>query len=127
MDNLGERIEGFWEAFESGDIERSVREYVDDDCVMKMPGQPELRGRAAMRAMFEAFTAELVGMKHETLVAVERGDVYAAETRYRARTPAGKIVTWESADVVRFRSGKIVSWHVHHDPSVLGAQLAAAG
>jgi ketosteroid isomerase-like protein len=37
--------------------------------------------------------------------------------------PTGKTVTWQSADIVQFRSGRIAVWHVYHDTLPFLAQL----
>jgi predicted ester cyclase len=109
-----------------------------DDCEMTMPGAPAMRGLASIRATLEAWTRALPDLAPETIVAVEQGDVYAAETRFSGthtgpmRTPQGELpptkrrVTWQSADVVRVRGGKICAWHVYHDPVALFAQLGVA-
>ena len=66
---------------------------------------------------------------------IESGDTYAGEARYTGThrgvlatpqgelPPTGQRVSWDSADVVRVADGKIVSWHIYHDPLRLLAQL----
>lgn len=134
MNEHAAKLEAFWKAYESGDLARAEQSFAPD-CEMTMPGLPPMKGAAAVRATFEAWRAALPDMRHETVTAVESGDTYAGETRFTAthlgplRTPAGELpptrrsVSWQSADVVRFKDGRIASWHVYHDAGALLAQL----
>jgi ketosteroid isomerase-like protein len=109
------------------------------DCELVMPGAPPLRGEAQIRGMFEAYVDALPDFRAETLVAVESVDTYAAETRFAgthdgplvtphgAIPPSGRQIGWQSADIIRFRGGKIASWHVYHDPSSLLTQFGVLG
>ena len=134
MANLRESVEGFWSDFEAGRIGDAVAR-LGDDCEFVMPGAPPMRGLAALRPFFEGWRSAFPDMRHETAHAIESGATYAAETDFRGthrgalrsangELPAtGREVRWRSADVLRFADGKIVSWHVYHDPGVLFAQL----
>ena len=135
MGELGAKVQAFWKGFEAGDMEAIVATAIAPDCEFTMPGAPPLRGADAVRGMFEAWRAAFPDMRHETVHAIESGDTYAAETRFSAphrgplrgvagEIPAtGRAVRWQSADVIRFREGKIASWHVYHDPHALLSQL----
>ena len=65
---------------------------------------------------------------------IEQGDTFAGEARYtgthraplatpQGEVPATRSGAWQSADIVRVAGGKIVSWHVYHDPIAIMAQL----
>lgn len=135
MTDLTTKLEAFWKAYEAGDVAKATEAFAPD-CEMVMPGMPPLKGAAAVRAMFEAWRGALPDMRHETVHGIEAGDTYAGETRFTGthtgplRTPAGELpptrrsVSWQSADVVRFREGRIASWHVYHDAGALFAQLS---
>ena len=128
-------VESFWSAFAGRRLTEAFRDHMAPDCEFILPGSPPLRGEAQIRRMFEAYVSAFPDFAKETLHAIESGDTYAAETRFAGThraplaTPQGTIpatgrrVTWQSADMVRTRDGKIVSWHVYHDPIPLMAQL----
>jgi len=133
-----EIVSSFWSAFEAGRIDEAIRDHLADDCEIVMPGSPPLRSAPAIRGMFEAYRTAFPDFAHRTLHAIESGDTYAAETRYTGThrgalatpsgviAPTGREVRWQSADVVRMQAGKIVSWHVYHDPMPMLAQLGVA-
>ena len=128
-------MESFWKAFGTGDFERIAGSLAQPDVEFVMPGAPPLRGIPAVRGLWEAWRAAFPDMRHETAHAIEHDDTYAAETRFVAThtgtlrnaqgevPPTGRVIRWQSADVVRFRDGKIASWHVYHDQLPLLAQL----
>jgi ketosteroid isomerase-like protein len=39
----------------------------------------------------------------------------------------GKKIAWDSCDYIRVRNGRIVSWHVYHDPAPLNQALGVDG
>lgn len=131
----GEVVRTFWKVFGERRFDDVFRDCVGADCEFVMPGAPPMRGAQAIRQLFEAYTRAFPDFACATLHAVEGGDTYAAETRFSGthsgplRTPQGELrptgrtVTWTSADIVRVTDGKIVSWHVYHDPIPLLAQL----
>ena len=133
-----EIVASFWRAFAARDPREAYREHMTDDCELVMPGAPPMKGETAISAMFAAYKTAFPDFAAETLVAIESGDTYAAETRFagthreplvsaQGTLPAtGRRVTWQSADIVRVRAGKIASWHVYHDPIPLLAQLGVA-
>jgi ketosteroid isomerase-like protein len=134
----GEVVAGFWQAFEAGQIDEVFARWMAPDCEMVMPGMPPMRGTAQIRPMFEGYASALPDFAARPVHAVEQGDTWAGETRYTGthqralHTPAGVLppsgreIAWQSADIVRIRDGRIVSWHVYHDPMVLLGQLGAA-
>ena len=134
MSDLSAKVEKFWAAIEGGDL-AGAGELLAPDCEFTMPDIPALNGAEAVRGMFETWLAALPDMRHRTVHQIERGDTYAAETHFTAthtgalRTPAGDLpptkrrLAWQSADIIRFRGGRIVSWHVYHDPAALLGQL----
>jgi ketosteroid isomerase-like protein len=125
-------VESFWKQFRSDTV---VRDFIADHCELVMPGMPPLRGHAAIGQMFAAYARALPDFACKILHAIESGDTYAGEARYSGThrgplatpqgelPPTGNAVTWDSADIVRVEDGKIVSWHIYHDPLRLLAQL----
>ena len=97
-----------------------------------------MRGEAQILGMFQAYLSAFPDFAVHTLHAIESADTYAAESRFegthrgplvssQGNIPAtGRRVSWQSADIVRVSDGKIVSWHVYHDPIPLLAQLGVA-
>ncbi len=134
MSDMSKRVETFWAAIESGNF-AAASEMLTPDCEFTMPDIPPLNGANAVRGMFEVWLAALPDMRHATVHRIEAGDTYAAETSFTAthtgtlRTPAGDLpptqrkLAWQSADIIRFRNGRIASWHVYHDPAALLGQL----
>jgi predicted ester cyclase len=88
-----------------------------------------------IRPMFEAYARAFPDFGWAPLQGVEQGDTFAGEAKYSGTyraplaTPQGeipatnKVITWQSADIVRTENGRIVSWHVYNDPIAIMAQL----
>ena len=124
----------FWAAFESGDWS-TIGSLVDDDIHWKMPGM-EMRGAAPLLEMLHTYRLAFPDLRHEVQSSVESGDTIAIELFVRGthtgpmQTPkgvvpaTGKSVVWDSCDYIKTRNGKIVSWHVYHDPTPFLAALA---
>jgi ketosteroid isomerase-like protein len=131
-------VDSFWHAFASSSATDAFRAHMTDDCELVMPGAPPMKGEAAICAMFAAYKTAFPDFAAETLLAIESGDAYAAETRFAGThrgplasaqgviPPTGKRVTWQSADIVRLRGDKIASWHVYNDPIPFLAQIGVA-
>src|SRR2546428_2834753 len=125
MSSLASHIESFWKAFESGDVTGALADHVQPDVEFVMPGVPALRGIEQVRPLWAAYREAFPDFRHETVHAVEHDGTYAAETRFTGthrgvlRTPMGEVgptgkrVEWQSADIVRFRGGRIAVWHVY--------------
>jgi predicted ester cyclase len=91
--------------------------------------------RGEMRQFIEAYKEAFPDLRHEVLDYVESGDTIALELRVRGthrgtlRGPQGEIpatgreVLWESADYVKVRDAKVVSWHVYNDTLAFMVQL----
>ena len=85
--------------------------------------------------MLGAYRTGFPDLKHRVIDVVESGDTIAIELVVEAthtgpmHTPngvipaTGKRVTWDSCDYIKVRGGKIVSWHVYHDPAAFYAAL----
>jgi predicted ester cyclase len=137
--SLTSTVDAFWKAFEAGKIEEVFAQHVAPDVEFVMPGAPPMRGAAAVRGLWEAWRVAFPDMRHETLHAIESGETYAAETSFAGThkgplrgaqgevPPTGKTIRWQSADVIRFRGGKIASWHVYHDQIPMLVQLGLMG
>jgi len=133
-----ETVRTFWKQFTARRFDELFRDHVAADCEFIMPGMPPMRGHAPIRGMFEAYARAFPDFTCTPLSGIESADTYAGEARYSGThraplaTPQGEIpptgrqVSWQSADIVRLDGGKIVSWHVYHDPIVILAQLGLA-
>jgi ketosteroid isomerase-like protein len=131
-------VASFWSAFAERQFERVFAEHLAEGCEFTLPGMPPLVGAEAIGALFQSYVRAFPDFAARTLHAIESGDTYAAETAFSGthqgplQTPQGALaptfrkVTWQSADIVRTAGGKIVSWHVYHDPLPLLAQLGVA-
>jgi predicted ester cyclase len=126
-------VDRLWKLVEAHELDR-LGELIDADCQFKMPGM-EFRGLAALRQMMEGYLSGFPDLHHEEKSAVAAGDTVALELQVSGThtgpmpspqgpiAPTGKKVVWESCDYVRVRGGKVVSWHVYHDPSAFFAAL----
>jgi predicted ester cyclase len=131
-------VTAFWTAFAERRFERLFADYLAPSCVFVMPGGPPLEGQEAIGGMFRAYVRAFPDFACRTVHAIESGDTYAAETAFSGThkgplatpqgelPPTGRKVSWQSADIVRVEGGKIVSWHVYHDPLPMLAQLGLA-
>lgn len=125
-----------WEMVESGKL-ADLREIVDADCELKMPGA-ELTGVAALEQLLRGYLTAFPDLRHHVRHAIESTDGIALEIEVSGthtgpmQTPQGTIpatgkkVVWESCDYIRTRGGKLVSWHVYHDPTPFLTALGVA-
>jgi len=133
MAELTNLIERMWTAVEAGRLD-DVEALLDPDCHFKMPGV-ELRGAGGLRQLLAAYHTAFPDLRHRVVHQVEAGDTIALELEVTGThtgpmtTPHGSVpatgtrVVWESCDYVRARNGRIVSWHVYHDPTAFYAAL----
>jgi ketosteroid isomerase-like protein len=131
-------VDTFWKTFGAHRFDELFRDLIAEQCELVMPGMPALRGHAPIRQMFEAYARAFPDLACTPLHTIESSDTHAGEARYSGThrgslttpqgdlPPTGRSVSWESADVVRIADGKIVSWHIYHDPLELLAQLGVA-
>ena len=136
MTDAKQVVDQIWHIIESKQLDR-LTEVVDRDCHFKMPGF-EFRGADALRQMLEGYLTAFPDLRHTEQSFVASGDTVAIELHAtgthtgpmqtpRGTIPAtGKRVLWDSCDYVRVRGGKIVSWHVYHDPTPVFAALGLA-
>lgn len=137
MGDLKKVTDEFWALFEAGKL-GELGERVDADVQFRMPGV-DARGREALLQMLGAYRTGFPDLKHHVRDSVESGDTIALELAVEAthtgpmHTPhgviaaTGKRVTWDSCDYIKVRGGKIVSWHVYHDPAAFYAALGVTG
>ena len=104
----------------------------------RMPGAT-LRGLGEFRALCEAWWAAFPDLRHEVVTELVAGDLYACEmfmtgthtatwhTPKGAIPATGKTVRMATADFVRIREGRIVTWHAYPDMVGLFAQLGIGG
>ena len=130
-----EIVRTFWTVFSARRFDELFREVVAPDCEFIMSGSPPMKGAAAIRGMFEAYARAFPDFAWSPLHGIEHGDTFAGEAKYsgthreplatpQGEIPAtGKLISWQSADIVRTADGKIVSWHVYNDPLAIMAQL----
>jgi ketosteroid isomerase-like protein len=130
-----EIVRTFWNAFSTRRFDEIFRDVMASDCEFIMPGAPPMKGAPAIRAMFEAYARAFPDFTWSLIHGIEHGDTFAGEATYtgthraplatpQGEVPAtGKVVAWQSADIVRIAAGKIVSWHVYNDPLAIMAQL----
>ncbi len=130
-------VDRVWKIIEANQLDR-LAEVIDGDCHFKMPGM-EFRGLPALQQMLGAYLTGFPDLRHAEQSAIASGDSVALELHVSGThtgpmpTPrgvvaaTGKKVVWESCDVVRTRAGKVVSWHVYHDPTPFYAALGAGG
>lgn len=123
----------FWALFEAGRL-GELSERIDADCHFKMPGA-EGRGRDMILGLLEGYRTAFPDIRHDVQSYVENGDTIAIELMVRGThtgpmvTPDGTIpatgrqVVWDSCDYIRVKNGKVVSWHVYHDPAPFYAAL----
>jgi ketosteroid isomerase-like protein len=127
MAQAKELTDRFWTLFEAGKLDE-LATLIDDDCHFKMPGM-EMRGREPIIGALAAYRAAFPDIHHTVHGSVEAGDTIAVELTVRGthtapmQTPQGTIpatgnpVVWESCDYIRVKRGRLVSWHVYHDPT----------
>jgi predicted ester cyclase len=128
-------VDRVWKIVEAKQLDR-LGEVIDGDCHFKMPGM-EVRGVAPLQQLLGAYLAGFPDLRHVEQHAVASGDTVAIELQVSGThtgpmptpqgivPPTGKRVVWESCDYVRVRDGKIVSWHVYHDPTPFYAALGS--
>jgi ketosteroid isomerase-like protein len=136
MKSAKEIVEQLWSHFESGNV-AALTELIHPDCHFRMPGM-EVRDRNAVVGMLGAWRTAFPDMRHAAVHSVESGDTVAIELTVQGthtgpmQMPQGTIpatgrkVSWESCDYVRVREGKVLSWHVYHDPGAFYAALGLA-
>ncbi len=125
MSETRKLVERFWKALESNELE-DLAGFVDSDCHFKMPGA-ELTGLASIKPLLAAYATAFPDMKHRVKHAIESDDAIALELEVTGThtgpmptpqgpvAPTGAKVVWESCDYIRFRNGKISSWHGYFD------------
>jgi predicted ester cyclase len=120
--NLVERL---WQAMENG-TEEQLASVVTPDVEFRMPGAT-MRGLQELWGLRQGWWTAFPDLKHEIIQYVENGDTFACELHVKGthsgpmQTPQGTIaatgkrVVFESCDYIRFRDGKVSSWHAYTD------------
>ncbi|MFL5823883.1 MAG: ester cyclase [Solirubrobacteraceae bacterium] len=141
MGSNQEVVEGFWKAFEAGDL-NAAAEQITPDGVFAQPGMPEVRGPDGLRMMLAGWRSAFPDIRHEMDDVVESGDTIAVRLRVMGthtgtmRTPDGQEIeatgrefVWDSVDWIKIRDGKIASWRVYQDtlPFLVGLGLMPEG
>jgi steroid delta-isomerase-like uncharacterized protein len=130
-------VEQAWRSMEAGDFD-AFAALLHEDVEFRGMGM-ELHGPEAVRAMVEGYKAAFPDLHHEVHDAVEAGDTVAMELHVRGThrgpmtTPQGELpatgreVLWVSADYLKLRDGKVVSWHAYTDQLAVLEQLGLMG
>jgi ketosteroid isomerase-like protein len=127
MGNAKKIVDQVWEAMETKQLDK-LASLLDAELHFKMPGM-EGRGIEPFKQMLTGYLTAFPDLSHRVKAEIEMGDWIAVELDASGthtgpmHTPngtvaaTGKKVVWESCDFVRVRNGKILSWHVYHDPT----------
>ena len=133
MEQHRKLVEKLWLAMENGDIDQ-LASVTTPDVEFRMPGAT-LRGLAELKGLRQMWWTAFPDLKHEILNFVESGDSFACEIHVSGthsgpmQTPKGTIpatgkkVLFESCDYLRFRDGKVASWHAYTDMLSFQQQL----
>jgi predicted ester cyclase len=133
MGKLTEIMDEAWKITEAQEWDR-LGEVMHPTTEFVMPGA-SLRGPEEFKALCQSWWSAFPDLKHTVMAEIETGDTYACELRMKGthtgtmRTPGGDIpatgkrIDMGSADYVRFKDGKIASWHAYPDMMGLMAQL----
>ena len=131
-----EIVQKLWQAMETGAFEQ-LSEVVTPDCEFRMPGA-ELHGVQELWGLQQLWWSAFPDLKHEISHYVENADTLACELHVtgthsgplqspKGIVPAtGKKVVFESCDYLRFRDGKVASWHAYTDMLSFQQQLGLA-
>ena len=129
-----EIVDQVWAAMESGDLDAFEALTHPDEFEFRGVGN-HLTSGAEMREFLEAWRTGFPDIRHEVRDYVESGDTVALELRVTGThtgplrgpqgeiPPTGRTVVWETADYVKVRDGKVVSWHVYDDQLAFMVQL----
>jgi steroid delta-isomerase-like uncharacterized protein len=126
MTDIKRLTDRFWELFEKDRFDE-LSELVHPDCDFKMPNLA-LKGKEPLLQTLRAYREAFPDLRHtvrdhvasERTIALEL--VVEGTHRGPMATPqgviaaTGKRVVWDSCDFIRVSEGKVVSWHVYHDP-----------
>ena len=122
-----------WKYLDAQQIDK-LEPYFTPGTEFRMPGGT-FRGLGEFRAMAEAWWAAFPDLRHEIVTELNGGDIYACElvmtgthsgTLHTPKGPlpaTGKKVRMLSADFMRIREGRIVTWNAYPDLVGLFAQL----
>ncbi len=123
-----------WAAMEAGDLDGFVEMFHPDGFEFRGLGL-NITDRAELRDFIEAYLEGFPDLHHEVIDHVEADGTVALELHVRGThtgtlrgqqgdIPAtGRSVLWESADYMKVRDGKIVSWHAYTDSLAFMVQL----
>ena len=114
---------GLNEAFEARDLQR-LDALIADDIVWHQIGQPDLRGKAAMRAAPQPGAGvdyEISGRAHDVLASDEHAVILTAVTATRA----GRTLNYRTAEIYHIRNGQVTErWAYSDDTAAIEAFFA---
>ena len=142
MGEARELVDLAWRAIEAGDVERLADLFSED--AELATSSAEGRGLDYVQRVFRRHHEAYPDLRHEVLGCIESGDgtEIALDMRFTGThrgelngprgsiAPTGRTLRWRSADHVRTRGGRIVSWRAMFDRLTIREQLgleAAAG
>jgi len=137
MGQAKEVIDRAWKIMEDQQWDR-IGEVMSPRVEFVMPGQV-LRGIEEFRGMCNGWWAAFPDLRHEILDDVESADTYVCELAMvgthtgTMRSPNGDIpatgrkIRMPSADYIKLKDGKIVSWHAYPDMLGMLGQLGVMG
>src|SRR5215212_7398196 len=126
-----------WAATEADDFD-AFEELLHPDGFEFRGVGAHITDKGEMRAFIAAYKEGFPDLRHEVIDYIESGDTIALELHIRGthtgplRGPQGDIpatgreVLWESADYLKVRDGKVVSWHAYTDTMAMLVQLGLA-
>lgn len=124
-----------WQAIEDGDLDRIGALFDADAELSTSAGAGQ--GRQYAVDLFARHHSGYPDLRHEVIDSIESADGAAVALRlaftathlgelrgpFGAVPPTGRRLNWRSADQVRIRSGRIVSWHAQFDRLTVLQQL----
>ncbi|MFE7509129.1 nuclear transport factor 2 family protein [Promicromonospora sp. NPDC057488] len=108
-------VREFVDAFEKKDA-ALLGSYLADDIVFENYGDPEIRGRAGLVAMWAGVFRNFAGVRFETLHQAVDGDVVIAEQVHGLALAGGTLAPIRNLAVYEIRDGKIAAWRDYTNP-----------
>lgn len=87
-----------------------------DDIVFESYGDPVVRGRADLVAMWAGVFRNFAEVRFETLHQAVDGDVVLAEQVHGLALPGGRLAPIKNLAVYEIRDGKIAAWRDYTNP-----------
>lgn len=118
-------ITQFVAAWSRLDAEELASYFTDDGCYYNMPTEP-VRGRAAVLAFIQGFTANWTKTQWDIVHIAAAGDVVFCERLDRTETTAGN-VDLPCLGVFEMKDGKIREWRDYFDLQTFMGAMSGGG